>query len=233
MIKKRIYTAYIFIGLMITACNKNDHPDYKAPTISYEKIESEFFKEGNVYPNKLDWGGQTGTIFLEKEIEALSINATDGQLSWGKNLDIGTIQVPIIAKNSAGSTKINISLQNYPAASFAGKINVSNSNDININLIIEKDSIIKIYIQSLGSWAEGKLNIDFKHARLQATVEGKQNTSIGAIPYSLSIDAELVYKQEDFTNEGESRPFIIGYIWDSKSTKKLSFKALKSDQLII
>ncbi len=128
--KLPIIAFLIMITLLASSCKKDDGPSVSRPTITYDSndIEATFQQLGNTIPT-IDWNGETGTLELIQSysggIPNLSFDTTTGIISWTKLLGEGYWVFDIVATNSAGSTTLEMSIDNTLQGTFTGIYNTS------------------------------------------------------------------------------------------------------------
>ena len=128
--KLPIIAFLIMITLLATSCKKDDAPSISRPTITYDSnnIEATFQQAGNSIPT-IDWNGDTGTLQLVQSytggIPNLSFDTTTGIISWTKLLGEGHWVFDVVATNSAGSTTLEMSIDNTLQGTFTGIYNTS------------------------------------------------------------------------------------------------------------
>lgn len=105
-------------------CSKKDDDVSKA-TVTYENntIEATFYNSGNSVPI-VDWNGNRGTFSLVESyadgIDGLTINESTGEIRWTKLLKEGIWIFDVEATNSAGTTIIEMTIDNTLQGVFTG-----------------------------------------------------------------------------------------------------------------
>jgi len=123
---KTIYLAVVtLLVLTLTSCGGDDSPTVKSPTIAYDNpdIEATFNQAGSTTPT-IDWNNDTGTIELIESytggIPGLSISNASGKITWTKGLGEGMWIFDVEATNSAGTTIVEMSIDNTLQGTFTG-----------------------------------------------------------------------------------------------------------------
>jgi len=127
----------LILSLFLLSCSDDDTPEVKKPSISYDSntINAVFFESGNITPT-LNWNGNTGTIevFSEGlfEDDNLNINENTGEITWTYALEEGVHYFDIVATNSAGTTTIEMSIDNTLQGVFFGTYESPGSNYLRV-----------------------------------------------------------------------------------------------------
>lgn len=120
-----------FLALTTFSCEKDDDTTedtvvINAPSnllFSQSNIDVDFYTEGSTAPTSLDWGGETGEFELGSPVQGIAINSTNGTITWDKSLPIGSNDVVVVARNSAGLSSTTLQIQNTFQGFFTGGYN--------------------------------------------------------------------------------------------------------------
>lgn len=121
----------IAVTVALFSCSSDDDPA-AAPALSFSEVnlETPFFTEGATEAPALEWNGDVGTISMDNSIQGLSIDATNGTISWDKSLPLGINDFKVIATNSAGAKEVSIQIDNQFTGDFIGGYNVDPESEL-------------------------------------------------------------------------------------------------------
>lgn len=109
----------------LLSCSNDDGIAVVAPSLSFNQasIETPFFTEGTSEAPTLSWNGEEGTLSLSKPVQGVTIDPTDGTISWDKSLPLGLNDFQVIATNSVGTNTVDIQIDNRFSGYFIGGFN--------------------------------------------------------------------------------------------------------------
>jgi hypothetical protein len=110
------------VALTFPSCSSDEELNELVPAVTYsnDTLQATFFQAGNSVEPNINWNGNTGTLSLSPQISGLSINATTGAIEWTKQLPIGTHPFSVLATNSAGTSSIDLVINNPFQGVFTG-----------------------------------------------------------------------------------------------------------------
>ncbi len=93
-----------------------------APTVTYSEtnLSASFFEEGNSPAPTVNWGGTQGSFEITQNIEGLSVNSTNGIVSWTAILSPGMHEFDVLASNSSGQVSVPMTIDNAFEGTFTG-----------------------------------------------------------------------------------------------------------------
>lgn len=143
---KSILLALTF--LTFTFCSSDD--DILAPSFTYSTtiLDATFFQEGNSDAPNINWNGNQGSFSLANPIQGISIDEKTGILDWTSDLNIGIYDVQIFAKNSAGQTTSNLSINNRLQGDFEGSILIVQGEEVDFALEFNVDGSLVAYFDN-------------------------------------------------------------------------------------
>ncbi len=71
----------------------------------------------------IDWNGNLGTFGLAASYDGVSVNTSNGQLSWNGDLPLGMTEVSVIATNVNASATTTVTLDHEFSGLFSGGYN--------------------------------------------------------------------------------------------------------------
>ncbi|MCX2742707.1 hypothetical protein OO013_02455 [Mangrovivirga sp. M17] len=115
------FIPFLMIAFIILSCSDDDD-QILTPEVSYPQttFDPTFYTSGNSSAPNISWNGNQGTFSLSKDINGLSINSTNGVISWTKLLPHGMHQLEVVVSNSAGQITIPIQINNPVEGRFVG-----------------------------------------------------------------------------------------------------------------
>ncbi len=160
---KTIYLAVVtLLVVTLTSCGGNDDsPTAERPTIVYDNpdIEATFNQAGSTTPT-INWNNNTGTIELIESytggIPGLSISNASGKITWSKDLGEGMWIFDVEATNSAGTTIVEMSIDNTLQGTFTGTYDTTDFFQVvfakDHTVIINADNALNPYTAT-GTWS--------------------------------------------------------------------------------
>lgn len=124
---KKHIASISFVSMFIllftfTSCSSEDDANDLVPVVTYstDTLQAEFFVAGNSLDPNIEWNGTPGTLSLSNPVSGLSVNPTTGKITWTKQLPLGIHDFSVLATNSAGTTTINLVINNPFQGVFTG-----------------------------------------------------------------------------------------------------------------
>ncbi|MCP4120384.1 MAG: hypothetical protein GY751_01375 [Bacteroidetes bacterium] len=120
---KKMLILLLAILFVLPGC---DDDTFKGPfdfTYSFNSYSIGFYNSGMTGVAQIDWNGETGTFGLSQSYAGVSVDNTNGMVSWNGDLPIGTTSVRIIATNSDGFATKDIELDHPFSGEFIGSYN--------------------------------------------------------------------------------------------------------------
>ncbi|WP_394747908.1 hypothetical protein [Spongiimicrobium salis] len=121
MMRKIAIKKYLIpsVLLLLLGCGKDDD---SILTIQLSYTDTEFVtdlrKEGSTGLPTINWQGNMGTFSLEKTITNVNINPDTGEVSWNRDLPIGTNEIIVLAKNETQETRTSFTITPQLGQSF-------------------------------------------------------------------------------------------------------------------
>jgi len=191
----------LMVLVISSACNKDDNadiPQVSAPTasLSNPNFTTAFFTAGQTQAPTVNWNGDTGLFSLGTNIPGTTVNVSNGVISWGKSLPLGSNTIQLIASNSEGQTSLEITIDNQFSGNFDGAYNTdpnSTTTDFDFEMNFNADGTLTAIdggtSEALGTWTISGTTItsvysydagvsnytivtDIMHSETEATISG-------------------------------------------------------------
>lgn len=181
----------IFLLISIFSC-KNDDDQISLASINFitNDIDATFFQPGNSMPT-VNWNGEVGAFQLTDNyidgISELAINETTGELSWTHLLEEGIWVFFVEATNSAGTTVVEMSIDNTLQGDFAGTYSSPNEHYFAMQFFKDGTVIVGADDFSNPSLATGTWQIDGANqikVNYTYNVSGNELSTLGLLEHS-------------------------------------------------
>ena len=152
---KKIQTLILLaFFLAFAACDsEDDSPENNSPNLTYPSttLTATLGQNGSSSAPSINWNGAQGNVSIAPPIEGLSVNSTNGVISWDGRLPIGTTEFQIVASNDAGQVTANMMIENPLQGQFVGTY----AGAYDFELIFDNDGSLEVKADgttALGNW---------------------------------------------------------------------------------
>ncbi|MGB3608489.1 MAG: hypothetical protein WA775_05595 [Psychroserpens sp.] len=196
----------ILLTFTFSCSSDDDASAIDIPALNYtvSTFNAVFFQAGNASAPSINWNGDQGSFSLATALTGLSINNTNGIVSWDKTLPIGIHDVQAIATNSAGQTTANLTINNPLQGVFTGTIDNGSNGFFEVEFFSDGTTVAKTEDSGSpptanGTWTNANNNI-------VADVTNPENGVEVSLSGTLTIGTTAVYAGQWHDGHGAANP---------------------------